>query len=299
MDVREIARRGELAAYAGTVTGDARRRLRAATYEVVQPVVFHQLTRRLELARGHRACAVAVSRLDDPCLDRFHDDMDAVIDDVFRNARVPVHNLEGWVSRRLVLATVNGYRRRRGERGALQRPRVPKWLAARLGDDPALTALAVDVLEFVGNDASAGPRVWPTERWAEGRATGDRATGDWATGDWEAAHRAVLADLETVLTAMRARPAWYEAYVERPLGRKPHTAVPLPPDEIPLPVVAEADGLLVELAGLAVDGIADRLARGENPRHAVVDVVTAVFGPGSTPSGPAVERVLAVLGTRG
>ncbi|XVV04481.1 hypothetical protein ACQPW3_03430 [Actinosynnema sp. CA-248983] len=289
MDVREMARRGELAAYAGTVTGDARRRLRAATYEVVQPVVFHQLTRRLELARGHRACAVAVSRLDDPCLDRFHDDMEAVIDDVFRNARVPVHNLEGWVSRRLTQATVNGYRRRRGERGALQRPRVPKWLAARLGGDPALTALAVDVLEFVGNDASAGPRVWPTERWAERRAA----------GDWEAAHRAVLADLETVLTAMRARPAWYEDYVERPLGRKPHTSVPLTADEIPLPVVAESDWLLVELAGLAVDGIEDRLARGENPRHAVVDVVTAVFGPGSAPSGLAVERVLAVLGTRG
>lgn len=285
-----MARRGELAAYAGTVTGEARRRLRAATYELVQPVVFHQLTRRLELNRGHRACAVAVSRLDDPCLDRFHDDMDAVIEDVFRNARVPVHNLEGWVSRRLTLATVNGYRRRRGERGALQRPRVPRWLAARLGEDPALTALAVEVLEFVGNDATAGPRVWPTERWAEHRAAGD---------GWEAAHRAVLRDLDTVLTAMRAKPAWFEAYVERPLGRKPHAALPLTPEEVPLPVVAETHGLLVELAGLAVDSIEDRLARGENPRRAVVDVVTAVFGPDAAPSGPAVERVLAVLGTRG
>ncbi|CAL9642367.1 hypothetical protein SUDANB95_06351 [Actinosynnema sp. ALI-1.44] len=285
-----MARSGELAAYAGTVTGEARRRLRAATYEVVQPVVFHQLTRRLELNRGHRSCAVAVSRLEDPCLDRFHDDMDAVIEDVFRNARVPVHNLEGWVSRRLTLATVNGYRRRRGERGALQRPRVPRWLAARLGEDPALTALAVEVLEFVGNDATAGPRVWPTERWAERRAAGD---------GWEAAHRAVLRDLDTVLGAMRARPAWFEAYVERPLGRKPHAALPLPPGEVPLPVVAETDGLLVELAGLAVDCIEDRLARGENPRRAVVDVVTAVFGPDAAPSGPAVERVLAVLGTRG
>ncbi|NUT98731.1 MAG: hypothetical protein HOY78_42690, partial [Saccharothrix sp.] len=91
MDVREMARRGELADYAATATGEQRRRLRAETYALVQPVVFHQLTRRLELNRGHRACAVGVSRLDDPCLDRFHDDMDAVLEDVFRNARVPVH----------------------------------------------------------------------------------------------------------------------------------------------------------------------------------------------------------------
>ncbi|MEJ2855907.1 MULTISPECIES: hypothetical protein [unclassified Saccharothrix] len=283
MNIREMARRGELADYAATATGEERRRLRAETYALVQPVVFHQLTRRLELNRGHRACAVGVSRLDDPCLDRFHDDMDAVLDDVFRNARVPVHNLEGWVSRRLTLATVNGYRRRRGERGALQRPRVPRWLATRLGEDPALAALAVDVLEFVGNDVPAGARVWPTERWAERRGGVDP----------EVAHRAVLRDLDTVLTAMRAKPAWYEAYVERPLGRKPHAAVQLGADDVAGPA---DDGLLVELAGLAVDTIEDRLARGENPRHAVADVVTAVFGPGTV---TAVDRVLAALGTHG
>lgn len=275
-DVRDLARRGELAAFAGAATGDRRRWLRAATYEIVQPVVFHQLTRKLELKRGHHGCAVSLSRLDDACLDRFHDDMDAVIDDVFRNARVPIHSLEGWVRARLTVATVNGYRRRRGERGALQRPRVPRWLSARLGHDPRLTSLAVDVLEFVGNDVATG--VWPTGYWAERRAVAD--------GDHEAAHRAVLRDLETVLAAMRAKPAWYEDYVERPLGRKPCPVVPLSrlagesTGEVPLAARADTDSLVVELAGLAVDAIEARVARGENPRRVAVDVVAAVFGPG-------------------
>jgi hypothetical protein len=259
---------GLLVAHASEATDGERRRLRAAVYEIVQPVVFQRLTRKLEIKRGHTRCAVSVSRLDDPCLDRFHDDMDAVIDDVLRNTRVPVHNLEGWVQNRLTAATVNGYRHRRGARGALQRPRVPRWLATRLGGRPRLTALALDILEFVGNDISAGVSVWPTERWAERRSVAD--------GDYEAAYRAVLRDVEIVLAAMRTRPAWYASYVERPLGCKPHALVPLSV-EFAEDIRDDTDGLLVERASLAVAAIRARVDRGEDPASVVVDVVPAVF----------------------
>ncbi|TCO52923.1 hypothetical protein EV192_111117 [Actinocrispum wychmicini] len=279
--MRNLAREGRLAGYVTVVECAERRRLRAAVHEIVQPVVFQQLTRKLELKRGHPRCAVSVSRLEDSCLDRFHDDMDAVIEDVFQYARMPIHNLEGWVQRRLTAATVNGYRRRRGARGALQRPRVPRWLASRLGGCPRLTDLALDILEFVGNDICAGARVWPTERWAERRSVAD--------GDYEAAHRAVVCDVETVLAAMRTKPAWYESYVERPLGRKPPAVVPLSAEDIRV----DTDGPLVELASLAVTAIRTRVARGENPVSVVVDVVPTVFCL-SDEVAPGVDELVAV-----
>lgn len=275
-EIRDLARRGDLSNYVQNAAPDELWAVRAATYEIVQPVVFIQLTRKLETRRGHVKCAASVLRMEDVCLDRFHDDMDAVIDDVFQYARVPIVNLEGWVSRRLKVATVNGYRRRRSGRGALQRPRVPCWLATALGDDARLTALAVDLLEFVGNDVCAGPAVWPTEQWAR------RHVG----GDDDAAQRAVLGDVEKVLTAMRSRPAWYEARVEWPLGRKPHPTVPLAELSADcaggamLSAPADPDSVLLELAGLAVDTIRARTVCGEDPRSVVRDVVSVVFGGG-------------------
>ena len=272
--VRGLAATGELAVVAAAASGDELRGLRAGLYEIVQPIVFQCLTRKLEIARGHRGCASSVFRLEDGCLDRFHDDMDAVLEDVFRNATVPVHNLEGWVRRRLTIATVNGYRRRRGERGALQRPRIPRWLAARLDEVPRLTALATDLLEFVGSDSVVSTSVWPVDTWAERRAS--------VSGDFESARREVVRDIEVVLSAMRARPAWYEAYVERPLGHKPHPVAPIlrtAADDLPNSNTSD-DVLLFELASIAVRRISRRVARGENPRTAAVDVVVQVFTNG-------------------
>ncbi|WP_103350729.1 hypothetical protein [Amycolatopsis sp. CA-128772] len=271
---RDLARQGELAGYAALASEGERKLLRADLYGIVQPVVFGQLTKKLELNRGHFRCATAVSSLADECLDRFHDDMDAVLDDLFRNVRVPVHNLEGWVRTRLTAVTVDAYRRRRGARGALQRPRVPAWLAMKLGGRQSLLELAVDMLEFAGHEVAAGAGIWPVGTWAARRAM---RTG----GDFEAARRAVERDVDAVVAAMRSRPRWFDDYVERPLGRKRIPLPPAAPPELGEPADPArhqaAEAVLTELAGVAVTAIGTRLARGEDARTVVVDVVRAVF----------------------
>jgi len=278
--VRELARRGDLVVHTAEAGEEERRRLRAEMYEIIQPVVFTQLTRKLEIKRGHTRCAVSVRMLEDDCLDRFHDDMDAVLDDVFRNAKAPISNLEGWVSKRLTAVTVDAHRRRRGERGALQRPRrIPGWLAANLGDDERLKELAADMLEFVGMEATAGIEVWPVDVWAARRAA--------THGDYDAARRAVLRDVATVVAAMRRRPKWYDDYVERPLGRKRAPLLPAPrtgPEMEPASHEDPADTRLTELAAVAVAAIETRMARGEEPRIVVIDVLTTVFGAAETTS---------------
>jgi hypothetical protein len=241
--------------------------------------------------------------LDDDCLDRFHDDMDAVLDDVFRNARVPIQNFECWISKRLTAATIDAHRRRRGERGALQRPRIPGWLAAKLGEDPRLMALAVEMLEFVGVDVSAGTDVWPIDTWASARAT--------TNGDYEAARCAVTRDVATVVDAMRSRPKWYDDYVERPLGRKRAPLLQTPPGgpdapELPAPRGDAEDTRLTELAAVAVAAVEHRLAHGEDARTVVVDVLTTVFGADLVPGREVhasidrlVAEVLAILANGG
>lgn len=272
--LRELARRGRLAEYVRTASDEERRRLRVEAYQLLMVLVFGQLTRNLELRRGHRSCARGVRHLADECLDRFHDDMNAVLDDLFVNARIPVQNLEGWVRRRLNHATVDAYRRRRGERGALQRPRVPGWLADRLGGRAELLALAVEMLEWAGVEATAGAQVWPIEAWADARAR---------TGlDLAEARRAVAEDVELVLAAMRGRPRWYADYVERPLGRKrPPLAAGDSDARYGTGPGGQDDNALRDLAALAVAALEARLGRGEEPRAAVSEVLATVFAAGS------------------
>ncbi|MGX7826041.1 hypothetical protein ACTG9Q_13200 [Actinokineospora sp. 24-640] len=283
--VRELALRGELADTVAAAAPDECRRLRIEAYQIAQPVVFQHLTRKLERGRGHYRCATSVFRMDDACLHNFHDDMDAVIDHLFRYARSAIQNLEGWIRTRLTAATVDAHRKRRGVRGALQRPRVPGWLAARLDGDPGLMAVAIGVLDFVGNEVDLGPEVWPTERWAERRA----AAGDV---DFKTALRGVRRDVATVLAAMRARPAWYADYVERPLGHKRVAAIPLPrlsaDSDADIPERTDSGDPLTELAELAVAAIEDRVGQGQDLRAAVVVVVAEVFG-GGTAVGPAAD----------
>ncbi|OLF09163.1 hypothetical protein BLA60_21570 [Actinophytocola xinjiangensis] len=289
--VRELAGAGTLAVVAAAATGDDRRRLRIEAYELLHRLVFEQLTRKVETRRGHLRCAVSVQLLADDCLDRFHDDMDAVLDDLFRHARTPIRNLEGWVRRRLRAATVDAHRRRRGERGAQQRPRLPGWLADRLDHDTRLGELAVSMLEFVGVEQTAGLETWPVDAWAA------RRCADGA--GYEAARRAVLRDVATVLTAMRTRPAWYDDYVERPLGRKRAPLLPAPRTTVSAqPPQPPRRSALVELSGLAITAIETRLAGGEEPRAVLVDVLTTVFGRLSevdSEDDGADDRVLALL----
>ncbi|MEV6599743.1 hypothetical protein AB0M36_23215 [Actinoplanes sp. NPDC051346] len=262
--LRELAREGRLAAAAATARAAERSALTGAAYEVVWPIVFFRLTRRAEQSRGHTACAVGVDRLADECLDRFHDDVEAVVEDLLAHADRPVLQLEAWVSGRLTAATVDAHRRLRGRRGALQRPRLPGWIAAGLGHDPWLVVLATEILVWVGVSATAGSGTWPLEAWAQQRGV--------RTGDWPASEpRTVAREVETVLAVMRRRPDWYESYVERPLGAKraPVAAAPVG-DEAggsarPLVLAGPHDRIdaeLLRLAAEAVRAIDTRVTRG-------------------------------------
>lgn len=282
--VRFLASHGELAERASTSSPSDYAWLCRGAYEIVWPVVYDGITRAVERRRGHAPCASGVEHLEPECLDRFHDDVEAVIDDLLRHATVPIRNLEGWVRSRLVRATVDGNRRRRGERGALQRPRLPQWLERLLGDDPWLRALAVDILTWVGVPATAGTGVWPYSAWADRRAA--------LTGDARSTEHDVARDVETVLAAMRHNAPWYERFVERPLGRKqaPALSVDGEPTYLALTEPHEAqDAWQRELAAVAIDVMSVRFARGEDRRSVVVDVITTVFGTITPPDGPATD----------
>ena len=282
--LRELAGAGLIARVAADPVG--RPALAADLYALAWPIVFERLTRRIELSRGHPVCARSVRSLSSDCLDRFQDDVAAVVDYVLRHAHTPIYNLEAWIASRLTAATVDGHRRERGKRGAAQRPRVPKWLTAALGEDPWLTELALAVLDWVGVPVAAGTGVWPVDVWAQRRAA---ALGDWSCGDPAAVER----DIEKVLAAMRTRPDWHLRYVERPLGHKqaPVYAGTQAPDEqadqgsaLCFVTASEHDeSRLDQLAALAVDELERRLADGEEPRECIADVVRRVFAE----AGPA------------
>jgi len=279
-DARRGAERLRRLAAEGTLAEEAARgwdrlELSGAAYEVVWPIVFSRMTRRFEQMRGHAACAAGVGNLADECLDRFHDDVEAVVEDLLAHARRPIQNLEAWVAARLGAATVDAHRRRRGQRGALQRPRLPGWLADELGRDPWLTTLATNILVWVGVADTAGTEVWPLDSWAQERA---RCVGDWTGSD----PAVVTREVGQVLRAMRTRPDWYESFVERPLGTKqaPVAAVYGEP-AAPL-VLGEPDGdvdtELVRLAGHAVRLIDRCVGQGEDAKATVAEVIRHVFG---------------------
>ena len=282
----DLARAGLLAQTASELTGTARAELTGAAYDVVWPIVFHRLTRRLELNRGHLACASGVDRLTDDCLDRFHDDVEAVIEDLLTHARQPIAQLGAWITVRLTAATVDGHRRLRGRRGALQRPRLPRWVADGLDGDAWLTALATEILVWVGVSATAGAETWPLEAWAQRRGL---RTGDWTGSDPAVVRR----EVDRVLAVMRRRPAWYESYVERPLGAKQAPVASAPVDEAaPLALAdpqEEIDAELIALAAEAVHAIDRRIGRGEQAEQVVIDVIRTVFGrtlPGTLGRAP-------------
>ena len=274
--VRVLAHHGLLAQHAKTACPAGRAWLCRGAYEIIWPVVFEGLTRVIERRRGHPTCGAAVEHLEPECLDRFHDDAEAVLDDLLRHAGIPIHNLEGWVRSRLIPASVDGHRRRRGERGALQRPRLPKWLLRLLGDDPWLPALALDILTWVGVPVAAGTSPWPYAAWAERRAA---ATGDSRSSEHDAAR-----DVETVLAAMRHNGAWYERFV-RSGPSVANTLRCWPPPEPgswrTWRSLTRRDALDVEqleLAGTALDVMSARLARGDDHRSVITDVLGTMFG---------------------
>ena len=284
-EVRGLARLGTLAATVAEADEPERLRLTGGAYSVVYPVVYTGLTQGMERRRGHPACAVSVRHLADGCLDRFHDDVEAVVHDVVRRATAPIDNLDAWICGLINSATVNGHRRRRGEIGALQRPRAPKWLVDGLGGDRWLVHLAVQMLNWVGNPATAGSQVWPVDSWTVLRSR--------FTGDWDPAAD-VRHDIEAVLRVMRAKREWYERYVEGPLGHK-HVPVPrFAPENatgdqdapaLSLVDAGERDDLYMrELAHLAMTAMRTRLRAGEDPATVVAEVIEVAFGGGAVPA---------------
>jgi hypothetical protein len=278
--LRDLAGRGELGA--AVATGQRPRLCRAA-FAVSHQIVFDAVTRRLELTtRGHTRCARGVFFLDAACLDGYYDDVESSIDHLLSSTR-PIADLEGWLAHWAPKAAVDGHRRRRGERGALQRPRMTRVLAADLNEDPWLSELALKILGWVGVPTGAGAGLWPLDRWAQLRAERTRDLAGSTSGR-------VAAEVEQVLAAMRRRPQWYQDYVERPLGRKMATIAPPPCDGStdPRPLVSttpgERDDLRVSgLACVAVDAIRAGIRSDRDPAETVVQVLTRLFlgGTGS------------------
>src|SRR5262249_43056826 len=106
-EVRTLARHGVLATTVAGAGVAERGRLTSGTYDIAWPVVFTGLTQGLERRRGHSTCATSVRHLADDCLDRFEDDVEAVVHDVMRFAHKPINNLEAWIGSRLNAATVD------------------------------------------------------------------------------------------------------------------------------------------------------------------------------------------------
>jgi hypothetical protein len=280
-DLYAAARDGRLTEYLRTDPQNAN----ASLYAVVSGLVYERLTRRVERSRGHHGCAVSVDRLEPDCHDQYQDDVAAVHADLLRHAGQRIENLPGWLVPRLKPVTIDDHRRRRGARGAQQRPRLPlpAWLDAELGHDPWLAGLAVEILGWVGVPVAVCNGMWPLASWADRRA---RATGELGCTEVR-----VAGDVERVLAAMRTAPAWYEKYVERPLGRKQAPVASPPqtdassPQEPPALLLAPphevADVRLLETASEAIDAIAERVRRGEDTHSAVVEVLAVLFGSGT------------------
>ncbi len=278
--LRDLASRGLLSDTYRSAPEPVRAALYQAAYRVVWPIVFRRLTRAIEIRRGHMACATSVTRLAGECLDHFHNDVESVVDDLFARASQRVRSLEAFITSHITVATIDGYRRRRGERGALQRPRVPGWLAAALADDPWLVDLAKQILTWAGVEMTAGLEVWPLHAWAVRRS-------DVCGLDGVSELTEVRADIKTVIDAMRTREQWYLSYVERPLSRKQTSVLGSPAsstgraeDLRPFLFVTRdevADGHLSDLAHAAIEAIRTGLRQEQEPVALIVQVVRATF----------------------
>jgi hypothetical protein len=278
--LRDLAASGILRQAAG-IPGECAW-LRSAAFEVAMPLVWERHTRPLENRKGHRRCASGMIRLAPECHDGFTNDLESVVTALLSYGG-PIANLEGWISARMSNAIKDGHRQRRArEMGAQQRVRVPARLAARLDGDPWLVALAGRVLLWAGVRHTAGTELWPLQAWAEERTA---FTGPSA-GDPRAA---VACDLDVVLRAMRdSDPAWFEKYVERPLGRKwapvpagwPEDDGTARPEATCLQLVPgheRDEASLAEAAARSLTMIRAALASGADPRMAVVDALTVNF----------------------
>lgn len=280
--VRELAQLGQLAEVYASAAPTLRLALRRGVYEIARQVVFQRVTAEVERRRQHGDCARGPAHLRPDCLDRFHDAVEAVVDDTLRKATISILRLDGWMAARAKVVTIDDHRARRGRVGAQQKPSVPQWLRAELGHDPWLVDLALAMLTWVGIPDTAGPGIWPVDAWTDRRAT---LTGEYVTSDPVTVWR----EIETVLAAMRRRPAWYARYVERPLDHKPIAMAPAVRGEDgeyleqpPLELVTaqdQHDAALLDLACCCLEAIrAGARERGRPVESVIGDAVRMTFG---------------------
>jgi hypothetical protein len=279
-ELLEAARAGRLAEYLRAQPG----RGYATLYIIVSEVVYQRFTRPFELDRAHYRCADGPDRMDQDCHDRYQDDVEAAHAYVLDHADEHFENLRGWLASRLTYITVDANRRRRSQREALQRPRLPSWLAEKIGEDGWLRKLSINILDWAGVPTTAGHQLWPLRAWVEQRAL--------SVAEPEISEAEMQAEVDRVLAAMRTRPKWYERYVERPLGHKQPPLAPAQrggengsadgfrePDYVRYLEPDEADeALLAELASAAIEEIAERTAEGAPVRETVAEVLAVVFG---------------------
>jgi hypothetical protein len=296
--LRQLAASGELWR-ADTAAPAEISQLRSEAFEIALPLVWERHTRPLELRKGHRDCFAAIRCLKPECLDGFTDDLEAVVAALMAYRR-PIASLEGWITTRMANAIKDGYRVRRArEMGAQQRVRVPVGVAKRLRDDPWLLALTERVLQWTGLRQAAGMDLWPFGQWADDRA---EVTGT-------ASSRAcVAADISRVLAVMREwDAAWYDRYVETPLGRKwapvasgRFSSLPdadyAAEEDLPLdlvPAYERTDARLIDAATACLDEIRAGLATGDNPRTVIEEAIVASYltewTPGEIDQVPAAE----------
>jgi hypothetical protein len=279
--VRDLAAAGQLRQAART--GDTRE-LRSEAFGIVLPLVWERHTRPLEMRKGHRRCAAGICCLEPECADGFTDDLESVVTALLAYRR-PIANLEGWITARMANAIKDGYRVRRSrDMGAQQRVRVPMQLAARLGNDPWMVALADRVLQWAGVRRTAGTQLWPLGTWAEDRvALVDPACEHSST-------EGVAAEVAVVLRAMREwNAAWYAGYVEQPLGRKwapvateawhdtNHGAAGEATHLELVPQHEREDARLAEAAAVCLAVIRVGIGAGGAPRQVVANALTASF----------------------
>jgi hypothetical protein len=274
--LRQLAASGDLWRTGITEPAEVSR-LRSEAFEIALPLVWERHTRGLEMRKGHRRCTTAISALPPECLDGFTDDLEAVVTGLLAYRR-PIASVEGWITMRMGNAIKDGHRVRRAkEMGAQQRVRVPSGLAARLGGDPWLLALAERVLQWTGVRQAAGSDLWPIGQWTEDRAAITRIPESLSVVS-------VTDQVSMVLAAMKEwDAAWYDRYVEQPLGRKwapPTTDSSDVPENSLLDLVPEyerAEGRLIDSAATCLEAIRAALGEDYDPCEAVENALIATY----------------------
>jgi len=217
INIRELSGDANFSGFPKTDDVELKHALYQASAEILYPLIY-QLCRAREIGLNHFRCASGMTQLAPECMDNVHTETEAAVDDFIRNAKQPIRNVEGWVRARHQARMVDAHRRRRGARGALQRPRLSQWLIKALPAGPWPQRLALELLEWVGVEQTAGIDTWPLTAWADLRMS--------LTGEHDCTERRVAEDVAAVLAAMRSKPQWYELFVERPLSKKQTSVLP-------------------------------------------------------------------------